>query len=226
MAFTFLKSQANGATSMVHAVHRVEMQGATAQAIVNSYATLDNWQSVSPMLNWQQPYDIPLEALGNAEGWLVSPEGPFAGGTLMSGDTDLAFAKSVKWGEIKQRRDQAESEGFPYLGARFDSDSRSVQRITVAVLAAQRALAIGEPYQVKWTAADDSSVMLTAEQMVNMPMALAAYGDQLHQTARLLREQIEAALTVTAVDAITWFTPDQAAPAPAQALVEVSDGVS
>lgn len=230
MAFTFLKVQPNGATSMVHAVHRIEMQGGSAQAIVNSYATINNWQSAAPMLNWQQPYDIPAEAMGNAEGWLVSPEGSFPGGALIAGDTDLAFAKSVKWGEMKQRRDKAESDGFPYLGMQFDSDSRSVQRITVAVMAAQAALAAGQPFEMDWTAADNSSVTLTAEQMLGMPAALAIYGNELHRVARQLREQIEAAQTVAEVDVITWPMADQVAPAPpsppAAMMSEASDGVS
>lgn len=90
-------------------------------------------------------------------------------------------------------RDRREEAGFGYLGKVFDSDSRSVQRITVSVQAAQAALAVGAPFSVEWTTQDNSKIILDAAQMMGVPVALAQYADALHVHASARKAQIAAA---------------------------------
>lgn len=118
----------------------------------------------------------------------------------------LDDAKVVQWATIKAERDRLEMSGVAYLGAVFDSDALSVQRIGIAVQAAQAAKSAGQPFSVDWTTADNTVVTLTAEEVIGLPLALAAYSNSLHVTARELRDQIEAAATVDEVKAIVWPT--------------------
>ena len=99
----------------------------------------------------------------------------------------LNEAKTFKRNEINTLRDTKEVEGFPYLGKVFDSDARSVQRITVAAQAAQVAKAAGQPFNIVWTAKDNSTVELSADQMIAMPVAIAEYANSLHVTAAGLK---------------------------------------
>lgn len=117
---------------------------------------------------------------------------------------DIESARELQWNEIKAERDRLEQAGVPYLGKILDSDTVSVQRIAIAVQAAQSAIAAGQTSTLSWTCADNTTLTMTAEQVCGMSVALAQYSDQLHQIARGLREQIEAATTVEELDIITW----------------------
>lgn len=91
---------------------------------------------------------------------------------------------------VKTLRDQKETEGFAYMGKVFDSDERSVLRITQAALTA---MAAGPTFTIDWTAADNSIVTLDQAAMIGMPAALAVYANQLHQSAKAHKAAIDAA---------------------------------
>lgn len=123
---------------------------------------------------------------------------------LKTWTANLALAKQQQWARIKTERDEREAAGFPYLGKVFDSDQRSHSRITTAAQAAQAALDAGQPFSIDWTTADNTVITLDAQQMLGVPVAFAQFGNALHQSARSLREQIDAATTVEQVQAIVW----------------------
>lgn len=112
--------------------------------------------------------------------------------------------KTAKWAEIKAKRDTLEQAGVPYLGKVIDSDTVSVQRIAIAVQAAQAAISAGVEFALDWTCADNTVLTMTAAEVVGMSVALAQHADSLHQTARGLRERIEAATTTEELAAIKW----------------------
>jgi len=116
----------------------------------------------------------------------------------------LQDLKALKWSEIRQARDRQEANHFPYLGRLIDSDARSVQRITTAVQSADAAQRGGVAFLISWTCADNSTLTLDAQAMQGMPVALAQYADSLHQEARALHAQIEAATTAAQLDTIAW----------------------
>lgn len=116
----------------------------------------------------------------------------------------LETLRAQRWSDIKLQRDLLEASGFPYLGKSLDSDSRSVQRINTAVQAAQAALAVGQPFAIVWTCADNTLLELDGAQMLGAPVALALYADHLHQTAKALHAQIDAATTAEAIAAVAW----------------------
>jgi len=117
----------------------------------------------------------------------------------------LAEAKEAKRQEINSIRDQKETEGFMFNKTRFDSDTRSADRIAVASQAATSAiLANDTTFQVTWTAADNSEHVLDAQGVLNMNAALAQHGLVLHETAKQYKRQIEAATTHEELKAIVW----------------------
>lgn len=115
----------------------------------------------------------------------------------------LAEAKAAATAQVKRKRDLLETQGFMHLGHLFDSDERSVLRITQAALTAQ---VIGASFTIDWTAADNAVVTLDQAAMLGMPAALAVRANALHQYAAGLKAQIAAAADATALAAIDIVT--------------------
>lgn len=148
------------------------------------YRSQDSWVPLPPQPSSAHVFDWPTHT------W-VDPR-------------TLDDLRATQWSQIKQDRDAAEAAGFWYMGRLIDSDARSVQRITGAVQAAQKALETGEPFTISWTCADNSLLELDAEQMTGMPAALALYVNGLHEKARGLRAAIASAANASAIQSITW----------------------
>lgn len=100
---------------------------------------------------------------------------------------DLQLAKDNKINEINKERDSLENAGFLAYGYMFDSDPVSKARITIAALSA-----MGNPtfMPMLWTTADNQIVSLSREQLIELPSIMAAYGNELHVSARLRKELV------------------------------------
>lgn len=109
--------------------------------------------------------------------------------------------KSKKRAEINQARDAAEQGGFEYLGKTFDSDQISAQRISMA---AQAMALAPEGTTITWTTQDNSTIDLTAQELVGLVVALATWSNTCHQKATTLKAQIDAAQTAEELELITW----------------------
>lgn len=116
----------------------------------------------------------------------------------------LEQVKTDKREQINSMRDNLEQSGFPYMDKVIDSNPVSVQRITVAVQAAQAAIGAGQPFAITWTCQDNSTLELDAVGMMGMPVALAMFANILHETARAKKELIDVATTIEEVEAVTW----------------------
>jgi hypothetical protein len=116
----------------------------------------------------------------------------------------LEQVKADKREQINSKRDNLEQSGFPYQDKIIDSNPVSVQRITVAVQAAQAAIGAGQPFLITWTCQDNSTLELDAVGMMGMPVALAMFANGLHETARAKKDLIDAAETVEEVETVTW----------------------
>ncbi len=112
--------------------------------------------------------------------------------------------KADKRQQINSKRDTLEQSGFPYMNQMIDSNAVSVQRITVAVQAAQAAIAAGQTFSIDWKCQDNSVLTLDAAAMIGMPVALAMNADQIHQTAREKKALIDAAVSAAEVEAVEW----------------------
>ncbi|WP_050874303.1 DUF4376 domain-containing protein [Comamonas testosteroni] len=186
---------------------------------VHLYPTLADARAGTNLL-WQlypalpvTAYD-PADPFGSLERALIDAQGDFSGGTFAPEEvvTTLDMAKAVKWAEIKAIRDQLECGGFEVANVgHFDSDAESRARIVGASMAAKIARDAGQPYAINWTLADNRTVELDADAMINVGFALLAHVNGIHQRSRSLYAEIQAAEDAQAVAAISWAGP---APAP------------
>jgi len=199
MTFLYNKTNPNFSTSQVHGVLRLETQNGHLVAVVNSYAVPEAYEA--QQLNWQDSYEIPTTAAVDPQSWLIGPEGPFAGGTLLEEATPLAKLQSIKWAQIKAERDTRTTGGFLYLGKILQSDAQSALKIANASITATNDPA----YTDVWTAADDTLVPMTNLELKNMSAALVKHASDTHHIGTSLREVIFAEdATEETVNAVHW----------------------
>lgn len=113
--------------------------------------------------------------------------------------------KSEKRAEINTARDAAEQGGFEYLGKVFDSAPISCQRISMA---AQAMALAPEGTTITWTTQDNSTIDLTAQELVGLVVALAQHSNTCHEKATALKVQIEACESAEELDKIQWNVVD------------------
>ena len=106
----------------------------------------------------------------------------------------LEEIKAQKWAEIKQQRDHLEFGGFEFEGNIYDSDQISQGRILGAASAGLSQV---------WTLADNTTVNLTADQLVQIYQALQTHTASVHQRGRIAREVIMSATTKEDVESVT-----------------------
>ena len=102
--------------------------------------------------------------------------------------------KAQKWAEIKSQRDQLEFGGFAFEGDIYDSDQISQGRILGAASAGLSQV---------WTLADNTTVNLTADQLVQIYQALQTHTASVHQRGIIAREVIMSATTKEDVESVT-----------------------
>ena len=201
----------NGITA-AHRIVKTELTGTTLRLQVHMYPSLDKAEDAH--LLWQEYPELPLAALdvqdpvGSLERALAAqPDGLFAGATYVADAAvdDIETARARKWADIKAERDRLECGGFDMPGiGRFDSDADSRARILGAVTAAKIAQDAGQPFNVEWTLADNSTVMLDADQVISVGFAMLTHITSTHEKGRNLRSAIVAAEDAESLDAITW----------------------
>ena len=201
----------NGVTA-AHRVMKTELTGTALRLQVHMYPSLE--QSADAHLLWQEYPELPLAALdvqdpvGSLERALAAqPDGLFAGATYVADAAvdDIETARARKWAEIKGERDRLENGGFDVPGVgRFDSDADSRSRITGTAIAAKIAKDAGQPFSVEWTLADNTAVMLDADQVISVGFAMLTHITSTHEKGRNLRSAIVAAEDAESLDAITW----------------------
>lgn len=112
--------------------------------------------------------------------------------------------KQAKREEINKARDKAEQGGFLYLGKMFDSDPISCQRIALASQTALISMQSQTEFSVEWTCQDNDKITLSAEQTVEMSVALTQWSNSCHIKATELKNLIKNATTKEELDKISW----------------------
>jgi hypothetical protein len=133
-----------------------------------------------------------------ADGGLLDTNAP------ITPETVLGREKQLRKDAIHAIRDGLETKGFPYMGKWFDSDQRSFTRMSQVFDVALLAYMKNEPFSVDWTTADDSTLVMSGEDVLGIPVAVAAYCQTLHTKYRLLKAQINAATSVEEVRVCVW----------------------
>lgn len=110
--------------------------------------------------------------------------------------------KAEKWAAVKAARDAQEFGPFSWGALTFDGDAESKSRLSLAAMAAQAAIASGQVWEVDWTLADNSTVTLSATDVIGVVQSMGANITAAHQNARIKRAAIEASQTIEELDAI------------------------
>ena len=111
----------------------------------------------------------------------------------------LEQLKADKINELKSIRDAEEAEPISYQGYRFDYDSKARDRISAAIIA----LDVSKG-QIAWTTADNTEVMVNADDLRGVIAAVAMRSNELHVKYRKLKEQVEACTTKEALEKVVW----------------------
>lgn len=108
-------------------------------------------------------------------------------------------AKTAKLVEFKSIRDTGEVNPIAYNGNLFDFDDKARDRINSAIIA----LSI-TGQSIEWTTADNTNVLVTADDLRGVVAAVALRSNELHVKYRKLKEQVEACATKEALEKIVW----------------------
>lgn len=113
---------------------------------------------------------------------------------------DIEAMRAAKVREIDAARDAAIAGGFEFNGVRYDSDAKSVQRISGAVT-----LSLLNPaFETDWITFDNSIVRLNAAQLAGLGAAAGQHEAAQIFKARQLKDQALAATTREQLAAIAW----------------------
>lgn len=109
--------------------------------------------------------------------------------------------KAEKIAELKDERDTLEVEPIEYNGNYFDYDDKARDRINAAIIALD---SMGEGASVGWTTADDSDVVVTANDLRAVIANVAVRSNKLHIAYRNAKAKVEEASTVEEVEAVKF----------------------
>ena len=112
----------------------------------------------------------------------------------------LEEVKTQKILSLKEERDIREEAPVDYKEKLWDFDTKSRDRIN----AAATALEVGGVETITWTAYDDTSLELTADDLKTIVALAAIRGDALHKKYRELRDAVNASETIEEIDSIIW----------------------
>lgn len=113
--------------------------------------------------------------------------------------TPLEEVQATKLSELKTTRDTLETEPIEYNGNRYDYDDKARDRINAAIIALD---ITGQ--SIEWTTADNTNVIVTAQDLRNIIAAVAVRSNELHVKYRSLKEQVLACTTAEEVAKIAW----------------------
>lgn len=205
MAFIKQLTLPNGVVATYHKIKGIEATGdmTELEVRISSWPTLDNYlEDVAPI--WNQYVRVPIGDLYTKTQDTVHFMEPMSGSTLIAEPEGLFTAKARKWSELKLERDRREYSGFVWDGSGFDSDTISQSRIQGAIQLAILAQQSNQPFSINWTLADNSTRVLNGAEMIQVGMALAQHVQALHETARILRAQVDAASTIEQLQSVAW----------------------
>ena len=94
------------------------------------------------------------------------------------------------------------------MGKVFDSDVVSCIRIQGAAQSMQVASMGEEVPTITWTTQDNSTIELTAQELLGLSVALATWSNTCHQKAAALKAKIESCKTVEELEKIQWNDVD------------------
>lgn len=139
--------------------------------------------------------------IGNSDGeYLIADDGSVYTKPAPTDAELLAAAKPAKIAELKAERDTREVEPITYNGNSYDYDDKARERINAAIIALD---VQGADASIDWTTADNADVKVTADDLRMVIAMVAQRSNALHVAYRAAKDKIEAATTVTEIEAVT-----------------------
>lgn len=139
--------------------------------------------------------------IGNGDGeYLIADDGRVYPKPAPTDAELLAAAKPAKIAALKAERDAAEVEPITYNGNRYDYDDKARERINAAIIALD---VQGADASIDWTTADNADVKVTANDLRMVIAIVAQRSNALHVAYRAAKDKVEAATTVTEIEAVT-----------------------
>ena len=117
----------------------------------------------------------------------------------VAGYVPIDELKQAKINEFKNIRDTEEVKPIEYNGNLFDYDEKARDRINSAIIALD---ITGQ--SIEWTTADNTNVLVTADDLRGVIAAVAMRSNELHVKYRQLKDQVEACTTKEALEKIVW----------------------
>lgn len=130
----------------------------------------------------------------------TAPPGPYYTWSAGAWQADIEAMRESKLREIDAARDVAIISGFEYAGVRFDSDPKSIQRISGAVTLSM----LNTAFVTEWITFDNSTVTLDAAGLAGLGAAAGLHESTQIFKARGLKNAVLAATTVEEIQSITW----------------------
>lgn len=109
--------------------------------------------------------------------------------------------QTQKLADFKAKRDAEEVQPIEYQGKLYDYDEKARDRINAAIIALETQ---GEKANIAWTLADNTSVVVTANDLRMVIANVAIRSNTLHVKYRDLKEQVLVCKTVEEVEKISW----------------------
>lgn len=107
--------------------------------------------------------------------------------------------KQAKLTKLKTIRDNEEVKPIEYNGNLFDFDDKARDRINSAIIA----LSI-TGQSIEWTTADNTNVLVTADDLRGVVANVAVRSNELHAKYREFKELIEGCTTKEELENISW----------------------
>lgn len=124
--------------------------------------------------------------------------------TTLNWEINIVKLRAKIWALIKRDREATINAPLVTPYGTFDSDPKSRQNITDAILMLKSLEDLGSPTTIDFTLADDTARTLTTAEMVMVGLLLGQKIQAAHAQARALRGALDLATTKEEVEAITW----------------------
>lgn len=157
----------------------------------------DKWENIED--NRGKEYWLDTDAFGTPAKTMKDLGAFPAGAVFTAPAKTIEQLKQDKLLEFKSIRDNEEVKPISYQGYRFDYDSKARDRINAAIIA----LDVSKG-QIAWTTADNTEVMVNADDLRGVIAAVAMRSNELHVKYRQLKEQVEACTTKEQLEKIEW----------------------
>lgn len=106
--------------------------------------------------------------------------------------------------DLKKDKQNCLNGGFEVFGVIFDSDANSRLALQIAYNVAQASILLGLDYSEEWILKDNSTIMLSANDMVEVFSALGRHVSYISAKAQSLRKSILSANTLEEILHLTW----------------------